>query len=195
VWWVRPPDSSVGRGIAAGFLGGVLGAAASGVLLWLAGMLADPTIGLMGALGAGIAAGAVNGSRRGLIGGVAGGLGVVVAAGHGTGLVAGVVDGLATWTAVALVIELHGLPVPARGVQRMPSVLTSPIVYQVGVTTAVTIGIAVGLTKGALAGLVVGLASGSFGGVAAALEGEPADLRVYEAAAAACNWRWGWPRD
>ena len=177
--WPQSPDS-IGMGIAGGFVGALLGATPTGVILELTGHATSPAPGLMGALGAGIGVGVCNGFRRGIPAAAVGGVVVALTAGTGAGLPAGIIDGIGAWIAAALTVATVGLRSPSRGIRGMG---WSNAGYLVGATVGIGIGIAVALASGPLAGLIAGLVAASIGGFAAGLEGTPADLTLAQAAA------------
>lgn len=173
--------SSIGFGIAGGFIGALLGAAPTGVILKLTGHATTPTPpGLMGALGAGIGVGVCYGPRRGVVSAAAGGAVVALTAGAGAGVPAGIIDGLGVWIVAALTVETIGLRSPSRGIRGMR---WSKVGCLTGAAAGISIGTAVALTSSPRAGLIAGLVAASVGGFAAGLEGIPADLTLAEAAA------------
>jgi hypothetical protein len=166
--------SSIGFGIAGGFIGALLGAAPTGVILELTGHATTPTPpGLMGTLGAGIGVGVCYGSRRGGVSAAAGGAVVALTAGAGTGVPAGIVDGLGAWIVAALTVGTIGLRSPSRGIRGMR---WSKVGCLTGAAAGISIGTAVALTSSPRAGLIAGLVAASVGGFAAGLEGIPAGL-------------------
>ena len=166
--------SSIGFGIAGGFIGALLGAAPTGVILKLTGHATTPTPpGLMGALGAGIGVGVCYGSRRGVVSAAAGGAVVALTAGAGAGVPAGIIDGLGAWIVAALTVETIGLRSPSRGIRGMR---WSKVGCLAGAAAGISIGTAVALTSSPRAGLMAGLVAASVGGFAVGLEGIPAGL-------------------
>jgi hypothetical protein len=165
---------SIGFGIAGGFIGALLGAAPTGVILELTGQATPPMPpGLMGALGAGIGVGVCYGPRRGVVSAAAGGAVVALTAGAGTGVPAGIIDGLGAWIVAALTVETIGLRSPSRGIRGMR---WSKVGCLTGAAAGISIGTAVALTSSPRAGLMAGLVAASVGGFAAGLEGIPAGL-------------------
>ncbi len=166
--------SSIGFGIAGGFIGALLGAGPTGVILKLTGHATTPTPpGLMGALGAGIGVGVCYGPRRGVVSAAAGGAVVALTAGAGAGVPAGIIDGLGAWIVAALTVETIGLRSPSRGVRGMR---WSKVDCLTGAAAGISIGTAVALTSSPRAGLIAALVAASVGGFAAGLEGIPAGL-------------------
>jgi hypothetical protein len=166
--------SSIGFGIAGGFIGALLGAAPTGVILIRTGNATPPTPpGLMGALGAGIGVGVCYGPRRGVVSAAAGGAVVALTAGAGVGVPAGIIDGLGAWIVAALTVGTIGLRSPSRGIRGMR---WSKVGCLTGAAAGISIGTVVALTSSPRAGLIAGLVAVSVGGFAAGLEGVPAGL-------------------
>jgi hypothetical protein len=178
-WHVQVSPDPVGVGIVCGFVGALIGAVPTGVILHATGHASSPVPGLLGSLGAGIGPGVSGGIRRGIPAAVAGGIVCALTAGSGTGIPAGVVDGIGVWLAVALTVSVAGVRKPSLGIWRMGF---SPAGYLVGAVAGLAVGTAVTLTKGPFPGVIAGMVS-VLAGSAAGLEGIPADSTLAEAAA------------
>lgn len=160
----------VGPGIAAGFIGGAVGAVLGGVIAVRTGLDTTPWRGVMGGLGAGIAAGAVARHRLpATAGGLVGGLVVAVTASSRPGLLAGIVDGLAVLVAGALVLHNAEDTPPAQRLGRPPPW----IVVGTALPTGLSIGLLSGARHGPAVGVLAGLAIGALGGIAAGCAAQP----------------------
>ncbi len=179
-WRPARPSGSIGTGIAGGFLGALLGAVPTGIILYLTGHAARPVPGLMGALGAGIGVGVCHGRWRGVVSAAVGGVMVPLTAGAGAGLAAGLVDGAGTLAVAAFTVGAVGLTEPSRGVRGMG---WSKAGYLTGATVGLSIGTGVALTTSLTSGLIAGSVTASAGGFAAGLEGIPVSRTLADAAA------------
>ncbi len=179
-WRLPTSPNGVGVGVVCGFVGALLGAAPTGIILHLTGYSSSPVPGLMGSLGAGIGPGVNGGFRRGIWAAATGGVVCALTAGLAPGLAAGVVDGVGAWLAIALTISGSEPREPSQGIRRMG---WSKAGYLVGAVVGLAIGTAVAVAKGPVPGLIAGTVTALVGGFGAGLEGIPADFTLAEAAA------------
>lgn len=179
-WRLPMSANGIGVGIVSGFVGALLGAAPTGIILHLTAHSSSPVRGLMGSLGAGIGPGVNGGLRRGTCTAAAAGVVCALTAGLAPGLAAGVVDGVGAWLTIALTVSVGKLREPSQGIRRMGWSKTG---YLVGAVVGLAIGTAVAVAKGPVPGLIAGSVSALFGGFGAGLEGIPANFTLAEAAA------------